>query len=192
MVQGAKTAGIKVLPGLWDLLATDSLILWAGPSMNQLMAGGTKAFHQTLAGIDIGAALERRLEREGSADPGRGWGARPARVSDDSGDRLREGVVAMAAVICPNSCAGVPCRGLARGSLGTAGGARLADVYGRTSDSDGGGSFAAGRAIFDRLAQCDEKTLVVFLISGGGRRWSSIRSILRSAWAIFRHCIGRW
>jgi glycerate 2-kinase len=30
------------------------------------------------------------------------------------------------------------------------------------------GSFAAGRAILERLARCDEKTLVVFLISGGG------------------------
>lgn len=29
-------------------------------------------------------------------------------------------------------------------------------------------SFAAGRAILDRLARCDERTLVVFLISGGG------------------------
>jgi glycerate 2-kinase len=29
-------------------------------------------------------------------------------------------------------------------------------------------SFAAGRAILDRLARCDERTLVVFLVSGGG------------------------
>jgi glycerate 2-kinase len=29
-------------------------------------------------------------------------------------------------------------------------------------------SFAAGRAILDRLARCDERTLIVFLISGGG------------------------
>ncbi len=29
-------------------------------------------------------------------------------------------------------------------------------------------SFAAGRAILDRLARCDERTLVFFLISGGG------------------------
>jgi glycerate 2-kinase len=30
------------------------------------------------------------------------------------------------------------------------------------------GSFAAGRAILDRLARCDERTLIFFLISGGG------------------------
>jgi hydroxypyruvate reductase len=30
------------------------------------------------------------------------------------------------------------------------------------------GSFAAGRAILDRLAKCDESSLVLFLISGGG------------------------
>jgi glycerate 2-kinase len=30
------------------------------------------------------------------------------------------------------------------------------------------GSFAAGRAILDRLARCNERTLVIFLISGGG------------------------
>lgn len=29
-------------------------------------------------------------------------------------------------------------------------------------------SLAAGRAILDRLAQCDERTLIVFLVSGGG------------------------
>jgi glycerate 2-kinase len=31
-----------------------------------------------------------------------------------------------------------------------------------------GESFAAGRAILDRLARCDERTLIFFLISGGG------------------------
>jgi hydroxypyruvate reductase len=30
------------------------------------------------------------------------------------------------------------------------------------------GSFAAGRAILDRLARCDERTLIFFLLSGGG------------------------
>ena len=30
------------------------------------------------------------------------------------------------------------------------------------------GSFAAGKAILDRLATCDEKTLIIFLLSGGG------------------------
>src|SRR5271156_121369 len=29
-------------------------------------------------------------------------------------------------------------------------------------------SFAAGRAILERLARCDERTLVFFLVSGGG------------------------
>src|ERR1700678_2717396 len=29
-------------------------------------------------------------------------------------------------------------------------------------------SFAAGKAILDRMARCDERSLVVFLISGGG------------------------
>ena len=29
-------------------------------------------------------------------------------------------------------------------------------------------SFAAGRAIFDRLARCDDRTLIFFLLSGGG------------------------
>lgn len=30
------------------------------------------------------------------------------------------------------------------------------------------GSFAAGRAILDRLARCDQRTLIFFLVSGGG------------------------
>ena len=118
-----------------------------------------KAFHKTLAGIDIGAAIERHLDREGSAIRAgdavldlrafrRIWAIAYGKAS-----------VAMAEVICPGSCAGVPCRGHARGAIGAAGGARLADVYGRTSDSTEPGALPLG-----------------------ARFWSGWRNAMRKRW----------
>ena len=44
------------------------------------------------------------------------------------------------------------------------------------------GSFAAGRAILDRLARCDEHSLIFFLISGGGS--SLVEKALDSRWTL--------
>ncbi|HVB57435.1 MAG TPA: DUF4147 domain-containing protein [Candidatus Acidoferrales bacterium] len=44
------------------------------------------------------------------------------------------------------------------------------------------GSFEAGRAILDRLTQCDESTLVFFLISGGGS--SMVEQPLDPSWTL--------
>jgi glycerate 2-kinase len=43
-------------------------------------------------------------------------------------------------------------------------------------------SFAAGRAILDRLTRCDERTLIVFLISGGGS--SLVEQPLNPRWTL--------
>ncbi len=53
-------------------------------------------------------------------------------------------------------------------------------------------SFAAGRAILDRLARCGERSLVFFLISGGGS--AMVEQPLHDGitWKIFRSCILRW
>ena len=145
------------------------------------------AFHRALAGIDIQAALERHLERDGNLIR-----------AGDGAINLREfrtilaiaygkASVAMAqgfeSVLAPEfgvegilvaptpdaqaeELAGPPSTALRTsrrhanrpGWQTFVGGHPIPNVE----------SFAAGRAILDRLAHCDEKTLVVFLISGGG------------------------
>jgi glycerate 2-kinase len=126
------------------------------------------AFHKALAGIDIAAALERKLDRNGPT-------IRAGNASIDL--RGFETILAIAYGKASLAMA----RGLEKilgpefpveGIL-VAPAALPRPLPGWQSFAGGhpipnAGSFAAGRAILDRLARCDEKTLVVFLISGGG------------------------
>jgi glycerate 2-kinase len=128
-----------------------------------------RIFQQTLAAIDIQAAIARRLERDGTR----------IRAGAEYIDlrEFREIVVigfgkasvAMAegfqAVVAPD----FRVDGILVSPKPVTGGAL------REWKSFVGGhplptaeSFAAGRAILDRMARCDERSLVVFLISGGG------------------------
>jgi glycerate 2-kinase len=126
-------------------------------------------FRHTLAAIDIPAALARRMDRRGSLICAGG-------SSDIDLGSFRE-IVAIA---------------LGKAALGMARG--LHDILTPRFPPDGilvvpaapssslpgwrtfvGGhplptaeSFAAGKTILERLARCDERTLVFFLISGGG------------------------
>jgi glycerate 2-kinase len=125
-------------------------------------------FRRTLAAIDIPSALARRMDRRGSLISAGG-------ATVDLGE-FRE-IVA-----------------IAFGKAGNAMALGLTEVLGPEFLPDGilvvpvprlqpllgwktfvGGhplptadSFAAGKAILERLARCDESTLVFFLISGGG------------------------
>jgi glycerate 2-kinase len=126
------------------------------------------AFRKALAGIDIGAALERHLDRDG-----------PVIRAGDATLDLREFRTILAIAYGKASLA------MARGLAGilapefpvegivVAPSTPAAPLPGWQAITGGhpipnAGSFAAGRAILDRLARCDEKTLVVFLVSGGG------------------------
>jgi glycerate 2-kinase len=128
-----------------------------------------RIFQQTLAAIDIHAAIARRLERDGSQ----------IRAGDGHID-LREfreivviafGKASLAMAEGFQAVLGADFRvdGILVGPKPNTNGAL------REWESFVGGhplptveSFAAGRAILDRLAKCDERSLVVFLISGGG------------------------
>ncbi len=127
-----------------------------------------RIFRETLAAIDIPASIERKLARGGSR-------IRAGNASID----LREfkSIVAIAFGKASYAMA----QGLARvlgpefapeGILVVPPGAQTelpgwrAFVGGHPLPNEG--SFAAGRAILDRLARCDERTLIFFLISGGG------------------------
>ncbi|MDE3170049.1 MAG: DUF4147 domain-containing protein [Acidobacteriota bacterium] len=127
-----------------------------------------RVFRNTLAALDISAAIERKLARDGESlrihDAHVALGAfrkilaiafGKASVAMSQGllrvlapDFVPEGIL-----VCPEK----PPRELA-GWKTFAGGHP-------TPNED---SFAAGRAILDRLAQCDDRTLIFFLISGGG------------------------
>jgi glycerate 2-kinase len=127
-----------------------------------------RIFQQTLAAIDIHAAIARRLERNGSrirAGAGeidlRDFGEIVAIAFGKASLAMAEGLQAVLApdfsvdgiLVSPNTAA----RGL-RGWQSFVGGHPLPTVE----------SFAAGKAILERLARCGDRSLVVFLISGGG------------------------
>jgi hydroxypyruvate reductase len=127
-----------------------------------------RIFRETLAAIDIPATIERKLARSGPS----------IRAGNASLD-LREfkSIVAIAYGKASYAMA----RGLVRvlgpefspeGILVVPPGTQ-AELPGWRTFIGGHpvpdeGSFAAGRAILERLARCDEHSLIFFLISGGG------------------------
>lgn len=139
---------------------------------HDLKTAARRIFQQTLAAIDIQTAIARRLERDGPRIcTGAGGGAREIDLRD-----FREIVVialgkasmAMAegfrAVLAPDfKVEGILVSPVAPaqawpGWKNFVGGHPLPTKE----------SFAAGREILERLGRCDERSLVVFLISGGG------------------------
>ena len=125
------------------------------------------AFRKTLAGIDIPAAIERRLDRAGSAIRAgdatldlRGFGTILSISYGKASLAMAQGLVrALGPEFPVEGILVAPAPGWVMPGWQTfVGGHPIPDA----------GSFAAGRAILDRLARCDEKTLVIFLISGGG------------------------
>ncbi len=127
-----------------------------------------RIFRETLAAINIPATIERKLSRHGSV-------IRAGNAPIDL--REFESIVAIAYGKASYAMA----QGLARvvGPEFSPGGILVVPIAAQPvlpgwSIFVGGhpvpneGSFAAGRAILDRLARCDERTLIFFLISGGG------------------------
>jgi len=139
---------------------------------HDLKAAARRIFQQTLAAIDIHTAIARRLERDGSRIC-TGAGGRASEI--DLRDfrevvviALGKASIAMAegfqAVLAPD----FKVEGILVGPTAPA------DPWIGWKNFVGGHplpteeSFAAGRAILERLARCDERSLVAFLISGGG------------------------
>jgi glycerate 2-kinase len=127
-----------------------------------------RAFRNTLAAIDVSSALERKLARSGSR----------IRAGDAALD-LREFETILA--IAYGKASFAMAEGLGRvlkpefpveGILVVPSGSTLElagwKVFAGGHPLPNAESFAAGRAILDRLARCDERTLIFFLISGGG------------------------
>jgi hydroxypyruvate reductase len=127
-----------------------------------------RIFRETLAAIDVPAAIEKALDRSGSRISAGGatidlcdYGEIVAIALGKAAFAMAEG---LAGVLAPDySPDGIlvvpsaPQRPL-RGWETFVGGHPVPNEE----------SFAAGRAILDRLSRCGEHTLVFFLISGGG------------------------
>jgi glycerate 2-kinase len=127
-----------------------------------------RIFRKTLAAIDIGAVLERKLDCDGKHVHADGKVVNLADFSKFVAIAIGKAAFAMAEglnAILPSkySADGIlvapaaPGKPLPRWSM---------FVGGHPIPTEA--SFIAGRAILDRLARCDERTLIFFLISGGG------------------------
>jgi glycerate 2-kinase len=127
-----------------------------------------RIFRKTLAAIDIPATLARKLDRNGSCiqAAGRTVDLREFReiVAISYGKASFAMAEAFTNILSPDfqlrgilSIPSVPPRKLPGWKI-FVGGHPLPNAE----------SFAAGRAIVDLLARCDERTLIFFLLSGGG------------------------
>jgi glycerate 2-kinase len=125
-------------------------------------------FRHTLAAIDIAAALARKLDRRGSLISAGGADVDLGGFREIVAIAFGKAALAMARglheILIPEFppdgilVAPAPSWSLLPGWKTFVGGHPLPTAE----------SFAAGRAILERLARCDERTLVFFLISGGG------------------------
>lgn len=141
-----------------------------------------RIFRQTLDAIDVGAAIERALARDGPR-------IQVGRATIDLDSYCEIVAVAFGKVSCAMARAfseSLEHQHTVDGILVTPSGAAQSITGWKTFE--GGhpvpnqSSFAAGRAILERLSRCDTRSLVFFLISGGGS--SLVEQPLDSAWTL--------
>ena len=127
-----------------------------------------RVLRETLAAINIQAALERKLDCDGKCVHVEGNTINLADFSEFVAIALGKAAFPMAEAlinVLPSDCS-------PEGILVAP--AAPARVLPRWKTFIGGhpipteASFIAGRAIMERLARCDERTLIFFLVSGGG------------------------
>lgn len=133
-----------------------------------MKAAAQRIFRNTLAAIDIRAIIEKTLARSGSSITVHG-----ARVDLRAFHRVVAIALGKAAFAMAEGLARVLAPDFPPEGILVAPAAPPRALPGWTAFAGGhpvpnAESFAAGRAILDRLAECDERTLVFFLISGGG------------------------
>jgi glycerate 2-kinase len=127
-----------------------------------------RVFRETLAAINIHAALERKLDCDGKSVRVEGRTIKLADFSEFVAIAVGKAAFPMAEAlvnVLPSNCSpegilvapAAPARTLPRWK---------AFIGGHPIPTEA--SFIAGRAILERLARCDERTLVFFLVSGGG------------------------
>ncbi len=136
--------------------------------MADLKAIALHIFRETLAAIDIPATLRHKLARSGSRI-GCGEGV----VDLAAFDRIRvvafgKASFAMAAGLLEVLAPDFRAEGILAGPTPVPRALEGFRAFAAGHPVPNAGSFAAGRAILDLLGSCDERTLVFFLLSGGG------------------------
>ena len=127
-----------------------------------------RVFRETLAAINIQAALERKLDCDGKRVHVEGNTINLADFSEFVAIAIGKAAFPMAEAltnVLPSECSlegmlvapAAPARTLPEWKT---------FIGGHPIPTEA--SFVAGRAILDRLAHCDERTLIFFLVSGGG------------------------
>lgn len=133
-----------------------------------LKRSAEEIFRHTLAAIDIHDALERRLDRRGSVIAAAGADldlrAYDELVAIAFGKAAFSMAQALSAILVPEFAV----KGIVVGPDAQRRPLAGWETFSGCHPLPAEASFAAGRAILDRLARCGEKSLVIFLISGGG------------------------
>jgi glycerate 2-kinase len=127
-----------------------------------------RIFRQTLAAIDIPATVEKKLARHGPLIR-----VHAATIDLSKFDKILAIAFGKASVAMAEGVARVLAPEFRPEGILVAPSEPPRELAGWKSFAGGhpvpnAESFAAGRAILDRLARCDERTLIFFLISGGG------------------------
>jgi glycerate 2-kinase len=125
-------------------------------------------FRETLAALDVRGALDRKLARAGSVIQAGGneidLGSYREIVAIAFGKASFAMAEALTGILAPDfSCDGILV-GPARPPRELPGWRTFIGAHPMPDEQ----SFAAGRAILDRLARCDSRSLIFFLLSGGG------------------------
>lgn len=133
-----------------------------------MKAAARKIFEHTLAAIDIPAALERTLDKRGTIIACAGADLDLRDFSEIVAIAFGKASFAMASALSAILMPEFAIDGIVVGPASQ----RLLipgwSTYEGSHPIPSAASFEAGRAILDRLARCTEKSLVIFLISGGG------------------------
>lgn len=136
--------------------------------MSDLKQLAREIFHETLAGIDIPLAMRQKLARGGSRIDFEGEAIDLAAYERIVAIAIGKASVAMARGFAEIVAADFPFEGIL-----VAPHESVAEIpgfwsMGAAHPIPDEGSIAAARAIIDLLSQCDSRTLIFFLLSGGG------------------------
>jgi glycerate 2-kinase len=142
----------------------------------------TRIFQQTLAAIHVGAAVERAVARDGSTIHAGQAAIDLSAYREIVAIAFGKASVAMAEALSRVLAPEYQLDGIlvTRAQPSQALPAWKTFIGGHPAPNQG--SFASGRAILERLARCDERSLAFFLISGGGS--SMVEQPLDPAWTL--------
>ncbi len=136
--------------------------------MADLKAIAQRIFRETLAAIDIPATLRRKLARAGSHIHCGETAVDLAAFDRICAIAFGKASFAMAAGLLEVLAPDFRAEGILVGPVPLPRALEGFRAFVAGHPVPTAGSFAAGRAILDLLATCDERTLVFFLLSGGG------------------------